>query len=216
MEIFLKWLVLIGLQSVAALSPGPAFILQVKSTLTHGRLYGIYTALGLALGVGIYAFAVMAGLAVILAKSEWVLLFLRYAGAAYLIYIGFKGLSSKTKTPNPPLEELELAPNPKISNKQKFQAFKTALIAQLLNPKALIYFTAIFAQFITPGSPLWLLIVYGLTVTMVELLWWVTLAFILTHHHVRAQFTKLSHWIERVCGGLLMALGVRLALSKIH
>ncbi len=215
MEFFLKWLALVGLQSVAAVSPGPAFILQVKSTLTHGRTYGLYTALGLAIGVAVYAFAVMAGLAVILASSEWVLISLRYAGAAYLIYIGFKGLSSKAK-PSPSLKDVEMGLNLQISNSQKFQAFKTALITQLLNPKALIYFTAVFAQFVTAGSPLWLLLVYGLTVTIVELLWWIVLAFILTHDRVKARFTKLSHWIERVCGGLLMALGVRLALSKIH
>lgn len=215
MEIFLKWLALLGLQSVAAMSPGPAFVLQVKSTLSHGRTYGLYTALGLALGVGIYAFAVMAGLAVLLAKAEWVLIGLRYAGAAYLIYIGFKGLTAKAKDPASSLENMELAANTAISGKQKWRAFRTALIVQMLNPKALVYFTAVFAQFVSPGSPLWLLVLYGLTVTFVELSWWIILAFVLTHNRVKAKFTKLSHTIERVCGGLLMALGVRLALSKM-
>jgi len=216
MEFLLKWLALIGLQTVATMSPGPAFVLHVKSTMSYGRTYGIYTALGLAAGVGIYAFAVIAGLAVILASSEWALEFLRYAGAGYLIYIGFKALFSKTETRAQSTQTEQTQPNQNIPGKEKIKAFKIALITQLLNPKALVYFTAVFAQFITTSSPLWILILYGLSVTIVELLWWIALTFILTHDHVRTRFTKLSQGIERVCGGLLIALGVRLALSKIH
>lgn len=216
MEFFLQWLILVGLQAVAAISPGPAFVLQVKSTLTHGRTYGLYTALGLAGGVAVYAFAVMAGMAVVLTGSEWVLHTLRYAGAAYLIYIGFKGLTSKRKAPAPSLSELTLPNNQVISMQKKWEAFRTAFIAQILNPKALMYFTAVFAQFITPGTSFWVLTLYGITITLVEYLWWVLLAFILTHPRVKDRFTKLSHWIERLCGGLLIALGIRLALSKIH
>lgn len=216
MAFLLKWLVLVGLQAVAAISPGPAFVLQVKATMSHGRTYGLFNALGLALGVGAYAFAVMAGLAVLLAGAEWVLIALRYAGAAYLIYIGFKGLTAKKAEQSPAITTLALPHNPKITGRQKWQAFRTALITQLLNPKALVYFTAVFAQFITPGTPLWALFVYWLTVTLVELSWWVTLSFILTHPHVKDRFNRAAHWIERTCGGLLIALGVRLALSKIH
>ena len=213
MEFLYKWIALAGLQSIAAISPGPAFVLQVKSTLAHGRTYGLFTAIGLSLGVAVYAFAVMAGLAVLLASSKDVMLFLRYAGAAYLIYIGFKGLRSKSSMSSAPsLEEMAVAKDIAISNKKKFQAFKTAFIAQLLNPKALVYFTAVFTQFITPDAPLWVLVLYGLTVTFVEFAWWISLTFILSHRHIKEKFTKLSHWIDRICGGLLVALGIRLAM----
>ncbi len=212
MEFLYKWLALAGLQSIAAISPGPAFVLQVKSTLAHGRTYGLYTALGLSMGVALYAFAVMAGLAVVLAGSKDVMVFLRYAGAAYLIYIGIKGLRSKSSMPPASLDSMDIARDIAISGKKKWQAFTAAFIAQILNPKALVYFTAVFAQFITPNAPLWTLALYGLTVTLVELGWWIGLTFILSHRRIKEKFTKFSQWIDRICGGLLVALGIRLAM----
>jgi len=73
----------------------------------------------------------------------------------------------------------------------------------------------VFAQFIAPDAGLGTLALYGTTSVLIEMLWFGGLAIVLTVPSVRRVFRALQHWIERVCGGLLVALGVKLALSKI-
>ena len=213
MEFFITWMILASVQLAATLSPGPAFAVTVKNALAYNRRAGVITAVGLGFGVGAHVIFVLTGLAVILSQSVIVFNIIKYAGAAYLIYIGFKGLRAK-KAEN--ADEPQTDTQPHYKTMSDLKALQIGFLTNLLNPKAVVFFTAVFTQFIGAETSFWALIMFGLTAVAIEMGWFATLSTILTTPQVKARFTSFAHWIDRVCGGLLMALGIRLALSKIH
>ncbi|MCB1650451.1 MAG: LysE family transporter [Alphaproteobacteria bacterium] len=211
MDFFLLWLIFASVQLAATMSPGPAFIVATRNAMMYGRRAGVYTALGLGLGVGAHVVFVLCGLAVVLSQSVLLFNIIKYAGAAYLIFIGAKALLHGGKAAE--IQTMQVGGQKSLS---VFKAVKHGFLTNLLNPKAVIFFGAIFTQFLQPGMSSGVLVLYGTTSVMVEILWFSGLSIVLTHAKVRARFTAISGWFDRVCGGLLMALGVRLALSKLH
>ncbi|MCB9983768.1 MAG: LysE family translocator [Rhodospirillales bacterium] len=212
MEPFIAWLIFASVQLAATMSPGPAFAMQMRNIVKYGRHGGIYTAIGLGAGVGAHVAFVLCGLAAIMAQSVTAFMLIKYVGAAYLIYIGIKAIRAKPDTSQiPDTQALE-----NYENISALKAFQIGLWTNLLNPKAIVFFTAVFTQFIAPNASVSTLILYGFTSITIETLWFSGLTIVLTFSVVRRTFRRLQHWIERVCGGLLMALGVRLALSKMH
>ncbi len=211
MDLLIAWLLLASINITATVSPGPAFIMAVKNSLTYGRRAGVFTAIGLALGVGVHAAFVLVGAAYILMQSAFIFNLLKYLGAAYLIFIGIKALRAK-KT-----EKSVIDANTQPQQYKEItslNAVKMGLLTNLLSPKALVFFTAVYTQFIGIDTPVFMLVLYGLTSICIEMGWFSTLSCILTHKRVKDTFNNFAHWVERLCGGLLVALGVRLALSK--
>lgn len=211
MELFLAWLVLASVQLAATISPGPAFAVAVKGAVIYERKKALLIPLGLGLGVLVHVMFVLFGLSVVLTQSEILFRAIKYAGAAYLIYIGIKSMRAKPRKK----EDIEDAVPKAHKDISSLKAIQLGLLTNLLNPKALVFFTAVFTQFVSPETPIWMLVIYALTATLIEAGWFAGMTFVLTTQRVRAKFMAVSHWIDRVCGGLLTALGVRLALSKI-
>jgi RhtB (resistance to homoserine/threonine) family protein len=203
------WLILASVNLAATVSPGPAFVLTVRSALTHNRRAGLLTALGLGLGITVHVTIVLSGFAVLISSSALLFDLLKYAGAAYLAYIGIKGVLAKKRSARNIADGLE--PVKTISD---VQALRIGILTNLLNPKAIVFFAAVYAQLITADTPWQILILFGLTSMIIESGWFSIVTLVLTDPRVRDKFFGISHWIERVCGGLLIALGIRLALSK--
>lgn len=213
MTFFLTWLAFTAVQIAATISPGPAFVMCVRNSLTYNRPVGIATAIGLGLGVAAHVTAVLLGLSALMAESVVLYNIIKYAGAAYLIYIGVKGiLAKKQNIATQPLSDAGLEPLRAMS---LGKAVQTGFLTNLLNPKAVVFFTAIFTQFLHAETPGFMLVSYGMTSILVEMGWFSMVAVILTNPLIKQRFMGVSHWIERVCGGLMIALGVRLALSKL-
>ena len=211
MEIFLKWLLLAGIQTGATMSPGPAFAMTVRNTLAYGRRAGIFTAIGLGAGVGAHVLFVLLGFAVIISQSVLLFTLIKYAGAAYLIFIGAKALFAHKKE-NADDDILQTQKSRK--NISDLKALWIGFLTNLLNPKAMIFFSAVFSQFLEPNMGYEIMGLYFITMVSIEILWFSTLTTILTHKAVKARFTNFAHWVERVCGGLLVGLGVKLASSR--
>ena len=87
-------------------------------------------------------------------------------------------------------------------------------MTNVLNPKAVIFFTAVYTQFIDLHTPWQVHVLYGMTSVVIEFLWFAGVAVVLTNPLIKQKFMGVVHWIERSCGGLMIALGVKLALSK--
>ncbi len=212
MEFFLKWLIFASVAVAATVAPGPAFAHTVRTSIVYGRRAAILSAIGLTLGVMLWVTLVMAGFALVLSQSVVLFNVLRYLGAAYLVYMGLCALRAKPAA----ADNLENG-NTTFSYKKRSdkKAFLSGIAVNLTNPKAVIYFTAIFAQFITPDMLLWQKILYACTPILTEMTWFSLVATVLTQKTLRQRFTAISHWIERICGGLMIALGLKLAISKI-
>lgn len=211
MEFLLSWLLFASIQLAASMSPGPAFAMQIRAIIKYGRKGGIFTALGLGAGIAVHVILTLGGLVTVMAHAEGLFIAIKYLGAAYLAYIGIKALKAK-----PQNETIPTAENVKdFETISALKALQIGFWTNVLNPKAVVFFTAVFTQFIAPDAGVPSLLLYGATSIAVESLWFIGLTIVLTVPPVRRTFRRIQHWIERVCGGLLLALGVRLALSKI-
>lgn len=203
-----NWILLAGIFLLALASPGPDLVMVVRNALLHSRRAGLWTAAGFALGVGIHVTYTLAGLATVIAHSVVLFNLIKYAGAAYLIYVGIKSLRSSGFTSDVSVH------GPQTTSLSDMQALRAGFLTNLLNPKATIFFMAVFSQFITESTPLIVQILYAGTCIAMTFLWFSCVAFFLTQSRIRIMFLSASQWIDRLCGGFLVALGIKLALTK--
>ena len=208
MEILLAWLLFLIVDIAAVMSPGPAFVALVRNAMAYDRKIGVATAFGLALGVGVHVLLVLGGIAFLITKSVLLFNVIKYGGAGYLIYVGVKSLRSGGK------RVVVKADEGNVKAITVSQAILQGFWTNLLNPKAVVFFTAVFAQFIHPSMSVSVQILYGCTPVCVEFLWFSGLAIILTNMSIKRKFMNVIHWVERLCGGLMIGLGVKLALFR--
>lgn len=211
MEFFVSWLLLASVQAAATISPGPDFAMVVRNAMAYGRRAGLFTVLGISLSAASYVLLVIFGLAVVISRSVMLYNTLKYAGAAYLIFIGIKALCARKENAT---DQQQDDKNIKKSALSDFEALRMGYLTNLLNPKSAVFFTAVYAQFITPETPIATQALYCLTTFIIQFLWFSFVTLVLTDPRVRNAFISKRHWIDRVCGGLLVVLGLRLALSK--
>ncbi len=215
MELFLQWALLASVQLAATMSPGPAFVVSVRNSMAHSRSVGVFTSLGLALGVGAHVVFVLVGISLVISQSVILFSIVKYAGAAYLCYVGIKAIFfSKKRGEEQPLGEVDQNISPAKKAMSTRQAIMNGFLTNLLNPKAVVFFTAVYTQFIGVDTPLSIHLLYGVTSIVIEFLWFAGVAIVLTNPRVKRKFMSVMHWVERSCGGLMVALGVKLALSK--
>ena len=199
-----------GIQLAATISPGPAFAMTVRTATIHGRRSGIALAVGLSLAVGTLMLLVACGLALLIQQSLVLFDILKYAGAAYLAYIGIKALGAKKKSGG----ELPVAQETVFEKNAVWRSVRRGYVTNILNPKGIVFFTAVFTQFIHTGTPPWLIGIYCLISIVTEASWFSLVTLILTHPMVRARYMAMAHRIERVCGALLVALAVKIFLYR--
>lgn len=213
---FAQWLTLIVVFAVALISPGPDFVIAVRNSLLYSRKIGVITAFGFGAGVLIHVSYTILGIATLIEQSIILFNTLKWAGALYLIYLGVMALRSKGSGAKIKAQ-LELQANKDIIEKADctpFKAFRSGFLTNALNPKASLFFLAIFSQIISPTTPLSWQIAYGLTCAAMVVIWFSLVALVLNHPPIRNRFLRFSQWIDRVCGGLMIILGIKIALTS--
>jgi len=179
-----------------------------KNSLIYSRRTGVFTALGLGCGIIIHVTYSLLGIAFIISRSILLFSIIKYVGAAYLIYIGYKSLRAK-KVEAP--EELNTQIKQNITNRQ---AWKQGFITNITNPKVTLFFFSIFMQLIDPATPLFIQIIYGAEMSVVTFLWFAFVAWVLSCSAVKSRFHKVQHYFEKVMGAVLITLGIKVALSS--
>lgn len=117
---------------LAVMSPGPDFIMTIHNTLKYSRRSGIYSAIGLGLGIAVHVTYCLVGIAVIISKSVVLFSIIKYLGAAYLIYIGIKALRSKR---GPDYGSEEHVPQ----DISPLKALRSGFLTNVTNPKATLF-----------------------------------------------------------------------------
>lgn len=210
MEFWLEWILLVSVFGVALASPGPDFVIAVRNSILYGRFTGILTALGFAVGVCIHVTYVLIGLAAIIAQSVWIFNIIKYAGAAYLFYIAYKSLMSKGFEGG----VQKAVDQMKNNTMSPLQAFTSGFLTNLLNPKATLFFMAVFTQFTGVDTTFVQKAFFASTCVVMTGLWFSLVSVTLTQTYIRQKFFAASQWIDRICGVLLIGLGIRLLLTK--
>jgi RhtB (resistance to homoserine/threonine) family protein len=198
---------LAGLVMISLISPGPDFAVIVKNSLVYSRKTALMTALGISLGILVHVTYILLGLGLVITKTPWLLLSVKCVGAGYLLYIGFKGLLAKKMT-----QTLDGNPHHK-RDISPVAALRSGFLTNALNPKCILFFVSLFSVVIDSNVPLAVMLMYGGIIFVETLVWFSFVAFCLSGNRTREKFRVVGHWIERVTGGVLMALAARLFLT---
>ncbi|MDO5046884.1 LysE family translocator [Campylobacter sp.] len=192
---------------VITISPGPDFIITVRNSMMHGRSAGIYSAIGIATSIWIHVGYSIAGLALIISQSITLFSIIKYFGAGYLIYIGYKTFTSKS------LSNLDIN-EAGIAKMSKFDAFKMGFVSNVLNPKTTILFFSIFTQLISADTSLAVQIAFGALISLVHLAWFAVVGCLFSTEILVSKFYKFKKSIERLMGALLVGFGLKIVFVK--
>ena len=199
-----SWLSLLAICVLGAISPGPSLATVMKSTIQGSRFHGIVAAVAHAFGIGLYAFLVAAGIAVVITETPWLFKVMTYAGAAYLVWLGYKSITSSGS-----LISEQGQQNNTLSLKQT--ALDGFLIA-FLNPKIAVFFLALFSQFVTSKSTLTTQLLMALMATLCDGIWYVIIACIAGHGRVLPALRRNAKLVNRLCGSLLIVVALKILM----
>lgn len=194
---------------IVVTTPGIDTIMVLTRSISKGKKAGLYSALGVSLGLIFHTCAVTFGLSLIIAQSAVAFGIIKYLGAAYLMYIGLKSLLSKSEQ-----TKIKVS-NIKITGMRKM--FLSAFLSDILNPKIAIFFLAFLPQFIQPteiNNPVPYLLL-GLIMFVITLIWCSFLA--LMGSKVAVLFNKnkkVESWLNKTSGIVFILLGLKVALTK--
>ena len=194
----------------AVISPGPDFAMVTRNSLLYSRRVGIFTAIGLGLGIGVHVAYSLLGIGLIISRSVVLFSAIKWIGAAYLIYIGYKSLRAKKAEPAETQSFLE-APASSLSD---MKAVRIGFLTNVLNPKATLFFLALFTQVIDPATPLWVQLVYGGEMMLATAAWFSLVALTFSNAYLKNKIKSVQHYVERATGAVLIALGLKLALAS--
>ncbi len=196
------------IQLLGVMSPGPDFAVVVRNSLIYTRKTGVLTAIGVSLGILVHLTYILLGVGILISKTVWLFSLFKYLGAAYLLYIGIKGLLSKKQTAN--YDNTHSLPE--IST---LKAISTGFLTNALNPKAMFFFLSLISAFI-PGKPTIIIAIYGVIIFMSTLLWFLFVAMCFSNKRLRSFFKNFQYLIERVTGCLLILLGIKMLFSSVQ
>jgi len=146
------------------------------------------------------------GLALVISKSILVFNTIKYIGVTYLMYLGVKALLAKDN-------RVDHNYRKKKSDLSRGKAFAQGFLCNVLNPKATLFFLSVFTIVIDPTTPVAVQILYGMEMFVVTFLWFAFLGTVLTQKRVKKKIHKVQNIATKVMGGLLVALGIKIAVS---
>jgi len=202
MDLLADFLLIGGVALLGAISPGPDFFVVTKNSLTHSRKAGLFTAFGVAVAILIHVTYCIVGLGVVIAEVPWIYQLIQYAGAAYLIYIGWQSFRSKS---------VEVKIGALQSDIPSWVAFKQGFLTNALNPKAALFFLSIFSQVISRGTSVYIQALFGLEISLITGIWFLVLAVVFSHAYLQTKVIKAQKTFDRIFGGALIALGLKIA-----
>ena len=198
---------LIGI--LAVMSPGPDFAITFRNGL-RSRSAGLGTAAGIAVGNLFWIAFSVGGISLFIAKIAWLYCLVKFAGAGYLMFIGWKSLSAKRAARKGSYESDQPATD---SSSSVWSGFQNGLLANILNPKCGFFFAALFGTIISPATPVYARCAYGFEILVIAWVWFSAVALLLSIEKFKAVFRNCLAPVERVMGAVLIALGLKVALS---
>ena len=200
-----SWLSLLAVCILGAISPGPSLAAVIKSTLQGSRNHGLITAITHAAGIGIYAFLVATGMAVVITQTPWLFKLMTWLGAAYLAWLGYKAIRSSGTFIGDVSKEHS-------SSLSRRQAALDGFLISFLNPKIAVFFLALFSQFVTPETTLTTQLLMALMATLCDGIWYCLIAGVAGHASILPAIRKRATLISRLCGGLLILVALRILM----
>ncbi|WP_225769284.1 LysE family translocator [Inquilinus sp. Marseille-Q2685] len=206
-------LAFLGVSALVIVTPGPDTAVTVRNALLGGRAGGIFTALGVSVGQAVWAFATSLGIVALLVASEPLFLAMKYAGAAYLVWLGLHALRAAWR-PGEGGEDAAAAARP-ARRLGRGAAFRQGLVSDLGNPKMAVFFASLLPQFVPAGQPAFTaFLALGLVFSLMTFAWLAAYAVAVAKAGDVLRRPRIRRAIEGVTGALLIALGLRIAAEQ--
>ena len=181
---------------VGAMSPGPSMALIIRNSIKYGRVSGVLSSVGHAIGIGIYAGVSVAGLQIILINNIFLFNTIQFCGSVFLLVLGILFLRDTGQKLS-------------IQDKQKsVNSFMQGFAISILNPKILIWFAAIFSQFIEISSTNFVKFTMVLIASSIDGLWYIILTIIVTGFGLKQFLENNTKIIQNISGAVLIFISI--------
>lgn len=198
------WLLYSAAALLLSLTPGPNGLLALTSGALYGTRKTLFMVMGGAAGFTIVIALSIAGIGALLQTSAHILIVMKWAGGAYLVWLGI---------------QVWRAPAPQVTLDREMAIpgrgvlFRQGFLAAVSNPKAILFFGAFLTQFIDPDRDLLIqFFVMASTFVMIEIITEVVIASVA--HRIRGWLTRSGRRFNQVCGTLFAAIGVSLPFTQ--
>jgi len=206
------WLEFAGLMlafGINAVIPGADFAMVLRQSIARDRRAALFTSAGIATSILVHGSYTLLGVGVIVGQSLLLFNILKWAGAAYLVWLAISALrSAPPKAPQ--IADISLAKS------SDWAAFGLGFLTNLLNPKAVLFFLALFTSLVSAHTGGDIKVLYVLSMSMMLFAWFALVSFFFTTERVRQGFFRLGRWFNRVTGITFILLAVRVAIAQQH
>lgn len=187
------------------LSPGPDMMLVLKYGSLNAKRAGWYCVAGIITGLAIHMTLGLFGISLLIKNHPMIFNIVRWSGAAYLIYIGFKSFLAG---------ENDIIVDANHLNFRPGKAYFDGLLCNLLNPKILIFIVAMFSQIIAPETPTTDKVLISLSLFAETAVMWGCFLMLLSRGSLKQLLNRYQKRINKLTGGLLIGLGSLVGLSS--
>ncbi|MEQ8205661.1 MAG: LysE family transporter [Woeseia sp.] len=199
-------LVLVATLTVLVMiSPGPDMVIVMRNTIVGGRAAGLQTSLGVLGGNLVHISYCLLGIGWVISQSIVVFSVIKFAGAAYLIYLGICSFRHEQTS----LRVADITP---VVSRRTW--LLQGFINNLLNPKGTLFYLGVFTVVITPQTTAGTTGLLVASTVLVSALFWLFFVYTLDRPAVRRFIDRSQQTVSRVFGVVLLALGVRVALLE--
>ncbi len=202
---------ILGAVLIGAISPGPSFVMVLRTSISLSRADGFAAALGMGLGGALFGAAALLGLTALFAQVEWLYMVVKLAGGAYLVYLAIR-IWRGARAP------VAIPPTAAFKSNSLRRSFSMALMTQLSNPKTAVAYASVFAALLPPQVPGWMVFILPPLIFVIETSWYAVVSFVFSSGRPRSAYMRAKAWIDRMTAFVIGGLGLRLIYetAKAH
>jgi threonine/homoserine/homoserine lactone efflux protein len=209
MQSLLPVLSIAGAVVIGAMSPGPSFVLVLRTAIAVSRRAGLAAALGMGVGGLIFGTLALFGLQAVIAQVGWLYLALKVAGGLYLLYLAVKIWRGAR-------EPLAIDPSDHPAGTTFNRAFLVGLGTQLSNPKTAVAYGSIFAALLPANPAPWTFAILLPLIFLIEAGWYTVVALTCSSAGPRAVYLRSKQWVDRTASTVIGALGIKLLIESVQ
>jgi RhtB (resistance to homoserine/threonine) family protein len=195
--------------ALAVASPGPDFAVVLKQSISNGRRAAVCTSVGIGTAILLHVGYSLLGLGFLIRGSATWFNVVKYAGAAYIAWLGLQALRTRPREMDP------VAPDASHERVNSRRAFAAGFLTNALNPKATLFFISLFVLVVSPTTPKLVQAGYGLWMAAATTAWFCLVALLFTRADVRRKFLRHGHWIERALGVVFLGFALSLLFARV-
>lgn len=195
-------LVIVSVTSLVMVTPGPDMVLVLRNTFVSGRGAGLRTSMGILSGNLVHITYCVLGIGLLISQSIMAFSALKFAAALYLIYLGIASFRSGATTLDTKEGEDRRPDTP---------WFVQGFINNLLNPKGTLFYFGIFTTVITPETSTSATLLLIFCMMLISASFWLFFVYALDRPSIRRFVERSQRTVNRICGLLLILLGIRVA-----